>query len=185
VSTLTDFVNLCLAGRVSPIIRLVFYGATLCALAKKGGGVRPIAVGSTLRRLVAKAACRYLKDVVVAKLAPSQLGFGVPLGAEAAAHAARVFVTNSGPGQALVKIDFSNAFITLQRNEMLKTVHSEIPAMYPFFYSCYFVQSICALVISRCSLIRDHMQQGDPLGPLLFCSNVMSIVKTIKSEFNC
>jgi len=44
---------------------------------RKGGGVRPIAVGSTLRRLVAEAACQYLKDVVVAKLAPSQLGFGV------------------------------------------------------------------------------------------------------------
>jgi len=68
-------------------------------------------------------------DVIVAKLAPSQLGFGVPLGAEAAAHAACVFLTNSGPGQALVKIDFSNALNTLHRNEMLKMVHSEIPAL--------------------------------------------------------
>jgi len=82
----------------------------MCALAKKGGGVRPIAVGSTLRRLVAKAACCSVRESVVAKLAPSQLGFGVQLGAEAAAHFARSFLTNIGKGQALLKIDFSNAF---------------------------------------------------------------------------
>ena len=38
--------NMCLADHVPPIIRPLFYGASLCALVKKGGGVRPIAVGS-------------------------------------------------------------------------------------------------------------------------------------------
>ena len=33
-----------------------FFGANLIALRKKDGGVRPIAVGCTLRRLVAKCA---------------------------------------------------------------------------------------------------------------------------------
>ena len=184
VSTLTDFTNLCLAGRVPPTVRPVFYGASLCALAKKGGGVRPIAVGSSLRRLVAKAACRSLKDVVVAKLAPTQLGFGVPLGAEAAAHAARSFLHNCGPGQALVKIDFTNAFNTLRRVEMLKVVQHELPELYPFIHSCYFSQSF--LRFGPYTILSDEgPQQGDPLGPLLFCSTAMSVVKIIKSEFNC
>ena len=54
VTTLTEFANMYLVGRVPPAVHRLFYGATLCALAKKGGGVRPIAVGSTFRRLVAK-----------------------------------------------------------------------------------------------------------------------------------
>ena len=58
LSRLTDFVNICLAGRVQDAVKPVFCGASLCALSKKGGGVRPIAVGCTWRRLVAKAACR-------------------------------------------------------------------------------------------------------------------------------
>lgn len=184
VASLTEFTNLCLAGRVPLNVRPVFYGATLCALAKKGGGVRPIAVGSTLRRMVAKAACRSLRDIAVAKLAPSQLGFGVPLGAEAAAHAARCFLTNIQSNQALLKIDFSNAFNTLRRDEMLNTVHRDLPALYPFIDSCYSGQSF--LRFGQFTLVSDEgPQQGDPLGPLLFCTTAMSLVKRIRSEFNC
>jgi hypothetical protein len=46
--------NMCLAGRIPLDVRPVFFGATLCALAKKGGGIQPIAIGSTLRRLLQK-----------------------------------------------------------------------------------------------------------------------------------
>ena len=55
LSRLTDFVNICLAGRVPDAVKPVFCGVSLCALSKKGGGIRPIAVGCTWRRLVAKA----------------------------------------------------------------------------------------------------------------------------------
>lgn len=183
VTTLTEFANMCLAGRVPPAVRPLFYGATLCALVKKGGGVRPIAVGSTFRRLVAKAACRSLRDVVVSKLAPSQLGFGVALGAEAAAHAARSFLLNMDSGQALLKIDFSNAFNTLRRDEMLRVVHNELPALYPFIHSCY--SNLSYLRFGEFTLMSDEgPQQGDPLGPLLFCCTAMSLVQCIKSEFN-
>lgn len=184
LATLAEFANVCLASRVPLTVRPVFYGATLCALAKKDGGVRPIAVGSTLRRLTAKAACRSLKDVVVAKLAPSQLGFGVTLGAEAAAHAARCFLANIGSGRAMLKIDFRNAFNTLRRDEMLKVVHTELPVLYPFVHSCYSGQSF--LRFGQFTLLSDEgSQQGDPLGPLLFCSTVMSLVNRVRSEFNC
>jgi hypothetical protein len=50
----TEFVNICLSGRVPEVIQPVFCGASLCALNKKDGGIRTIAVGGILRRLVAK-----------------------------------------------------------------------------------------------------------------------------------
>ena len=55
---LTQFSNLCLTGRVPAEIQPVFCGASLCALNKKDGGICPIAVSSTLCRLVAKSACK-------------------------------------------------------------------------------------------------------------------------------
>ena len=117
---------MCLAGCEPSQVRPTFFGASLCALIKKGGGVGPIAVGSIFRRLVAKAAFRSLTDKAIVKLKPRQLGFGVHLGAEAAVHAARVFLENLKSGQALLKVDFSNAFNTLRRDCMLSTVHIEI-----------------------------------------------------------
>jgi hypothetical protein len=88
IVSVTEFCNMCLAGQVSPAIWPIFYGASLCAFTKKGGGVRPITVGSTFRHLVAKAACRIVREEVSIKLAPAQLGFVIHQGGEAAAHAA-------------------------------------------------------------------------------------------------
>jgi len=129
IASLTEFCNLCLSGNVPIVVRPVFFGASLCALTRKGGGVRPIAVGLTLRRLIAKAACRVVKDKVVSNLLPNQLGFGVQQGAEAAAHAARSFLDNITTRQALLKIDFSNAFNTLRRDFMLSAILTEIPEL--------------------------------------------------------
>ena len=58
LASLTNFTNFVLAGKVPEWVRPHFFGASLLAFAKKDGGVRPIAVGVTLRRLAAKVACR-------------------------------------------------------------------------------------------------------------------------------
>lgn len=54
ISSLTKFVNLIASGNVSPAVRPFLFGAKLIGLTKKDGGVRPIAIGCTLCRLVAK-----------------------------------------------------------------------------------------------------------------------------------
>jgi len=71
---LTEFAKICLCGRVTAAVRFFFCGASLCTLSRKDGGIRPIAVGYTLRRLVAKAV---VCDRVAEQLALLQLGFGV------------------------------------------------------------------------------------------------------------
>ena len=134
IVSLTEHCNMCLSGQVPRTIRPILYGASLCALTK--GSVRPIAVGSTFRRLVAKAACRTVKEEVVVKLAPAQLGFGILQGAEAASHhAVRNFLSNLTDGQALLKIDFTNTFNTLHRVRMLLVIREELPELFPFISS--------------------------------------------------
>ena len=88
------------------VVRPFFFGATLVALEKKSGGVRPIAVGCTLRRLVAKIAGQMVVDDMADLLSPRQLGYGVKGGAEAAVHATRRYLTNLPSGHALLKFDF-------------------------------------------------------------------------------
>jgi hypothetical protein len=51
-----------LSGSVPTEIYPIIYGASLCALKKKDGGIRPIAVGCTLRRLVAKLGCSNIME---------------------------------------------------------------------------------------------------------------------------
>jgi len=57
-AALVEFVNLILAGGVSISVRSIFFGGRLFALSKPKGGLRPIAVGLTFRRLAGKIANR-------------------------------------------------------------------------------------------------------------------------------
>ena len=183
LTQLTEFTNLCLTGRVPAVIQPVFCGASLCALNKKDGGIRPIAVGSTLRRLIAKAACKAVTAKMAARFLPVQVGFGVPRATEAAAHAARAYVSELQPGEGLLKLDFRNAFNMVRRDAMFQTVLEEMPELYPFIHMCYASTSL--LSFGDHLLMSDEgFQQGDPLGPLLFCASSLKLSRSMTSELN-
>lgn len=168
LKSLCSFISLVLEGETPPSICPHFFGASLVAVAKKDGGVRPIAVGCTLRRLVAKCASRFALHEMSDLLAPRQLGFGVPHGVEAAVHATRAFLNNLQPEQVLLKIDFQNAFNSIRRDKMLAAVEEYIPDLLPFVYSVYCSPSYLRWG-EEVLLSSEGVQQGDPLGPLLFC----------------
>ena len=174
ISALARFVTLVLGGKTPTSIRPMFFGASLTALAKKDGGVRPIAVGCTLRRITAKVASLKVRDEMAVLLAPHQLGYGMKGGAEAAVHATRLYVQDLEQ-QCVLKLDFKNAFNTLRRDKMLHAVHACIAALLPFIHSSYSAPSLLywgeEIIQSR-----EGVQQGDPLGPLLFCLTIHPLV---------
>ena len=84
------------------------------AAKKTDGGVRPIAVGEVLRRLVGKCWMKseLVKDACKDLLEPRQLGVGSQGGAEAIVRAVNALLKEKGHDQdmALLKVDFRNAF---------------------------------------------------------------------------
>ena len=184
LSSITAFINVLLAGNVPSSVRPFLYGGSITALNKKGGGVRPIAVGCTWRRLAAKVCCRSVSERAARLLSPKQLGFGVKGGAEAAAHAARQYVEHLTQQKALVKVDFSNAFNTLRRDTILEAVNTHFPELLPFASTTYEESSMLhfgKFVLSS----EEGAQQGDPLGPLYFCLAIHSLLSSLESEFVC
>jgi len=93
------------------IVAPIFFGGQLIALIKKSGGIRPIAVGFTLRRLVSKCANTHAIARLSTFFRPIQLAVGTPGGCEAAVHAALLFFLETmSNDNVVVKLDFSNAF---------------------------------------------------------------------------
>jgi len=84
----------------------VLFGGNLITLEKKTGGVRPIAVGYTLRRITAKCANAYAASQLSDYFSPIQLGVGIPGGCEAAVHATRRYIEAMPDGYVIAKIDF-------------------------------------------------------------------------------
>jgi len=173
-SALLDFCNICLAGAVPQPIRPLLFGAGLIALRKKDGGLRPIAIGLALRRLVARAACAAVRERAAALLTPTQVGFGVRGGAEAAVHGVRRFLDNATGASGLVKLDFANAFNAVSRTAVVAAVASHLPELERLVRCAYGAESTLLfgdhVIASACGV-----QQGDPLGPLLFALAIRDI----------
>ena len=182
LSSLVDLLTLILEGKTPQAIRPLLFGANLTALTKKSGGIRPIAVGFTVRRLASKCACLYAMESIPHLLSPYQLGFGVSGGAEAAVHAARMYLNHLPPQKALLKIDFKNAFNSIRRDKMFEAVEAYIPELLPFVHSVYSAPSTL-LWDGDQILSSEGVQQGDPLGPMLFCLTIHGLVSSIGSEF--
>ena len=54
--SLTKLINLIRDGKITKPLRTFFFGAKLIALIKIDGGLRPIAIDNTLRRIASKCA---------------------------------------------------------------------------------------------------------------------------------
>ena len=186
LDTLVTFLNtIIFPGKVPPDVIETFYGANLIALGKEDGGVRPIAVGFTIRRLAAKLIMFAHKDFSKQEFQPNQLGVGTPKGAEAAVHALRSYLENpENKDKVLLKIDFKNAFNMIRRDKILNLVKKKLPNIYNFVYQEY-AEKTSLRFGGEIIESKEGVQQGDPIGPFLFSLGIQDLIKDCKSEFNC
>ena len=187
LSCLTSLTNLALDGRIPDCAREAYYGATLCALRKKDGGLRPIAIGSVYRRLSCRIAAHHAAGLLAPDFRPVQLGVGTRQGCEVAVHATREFISArsndySSP-DVLVKVDVRNAFNSVRRDVILKSIRARCPEIYPIAFQAYSAPTPLH--------IGDHtiwscagVQQGDPLGPVGFSLAVDDCARSMTSPLN-
>lgn len=183
LSTLTCLINIILKGTMPQRIKQLFFGARLIPFNKKDGGLRPIAVGLTLRRICSKLCVDQIKEKAILNLSPTQVGFGVSGGAESLVHSVRHFLQTMKPNECLVKLDFSNAFNSLERNAFLTEIHSNYPDIFNYVSASYEHPSTLLL---NDSIVwsKTGVQQGDPLGPALFALSLQNITKDLDANLN-
>lgn len=182
LESITKFINFVISGNINNEILPLFFGASLFALNKKDGDIRPIAIGCVLRRLASKVICSKLSNKFNNFLAPFQLGVGTKNGCEAAVHAARSYIL-SNKSEVFLKIDVKNAFNSFDRNYMLNKVLDFFPEIYNYVWQSY--SSPSHLTFSEFLLTSTSgCQQGDPLGPFLFSLTIQSIIQELNAEFN-
>ncbi|KAF2884151.1 hypothetical protein ILUMI_22040 [Ignelater luminosus] len=182
--SITQLCNLMLAGKVNALICPILYGASLCALKTKDGGLRPIAVGNVFRRLTAKLACHSVREDFGNYFRPHQVGFATQRGCEAAIHAVRTFANApKNVGKVLLEIDYKNAFNSVERDVMIQEVSKKTPSLFPFLWQCY---SFSADLLFGNQVIPSlvGVQQGDPAGPMIFSLAIQPIIDELKSELN-
>lgn len=181
IGKVTKLVNLLLAGHCPTPVAKFLFGANLTALEKKSGGIRPIAVGYVWRRLAAKCAAFAASSKLHSYFQPRQLGVGTRGGCEAAVHACRRFMDSMPDDHVLAKLDFSNAFNSIHRDSMLQSVLLHVPEIYPLCWLSYRHDSVLKFRNFEI-LSQEGVQQGDPLGPLLFSLSIHPLLQNLHSD---
>ena len=120
---------------VDPKIIKPFTACRLVPLDKKPG-VRPIGIGEVLRRIVGKAVMQVLKREMVECTAPIQVCAGIPGGVEAAVHATRRIFEEKDT-EAIILVDASNAFNSLNRNAALNNIKIACPTLATYIINSY------------------------------------------------
>ena len=158
-------------------------GAGLVALEKEDGGLRPIAMGEVFRRLTGKLLCDHVKARARQTLWPLQTGCCSPLGAEATIHAVRQWTERNAQAsdKVLLKLDFANAFNTLDRAAVLRAVRAHFPELERWARWTYETPSNLRFGKHRLAS-QAGVQQGDPLGPLFFSLAVHSVLEELATD---
>ena len=168
-------------GKAAPWIA----SAPIYPLKKKGGGIRPIAVGEVIRRLVGKLLLAHeglrvqecLQEV-------GQYGVKVKGGADAIIQTVRTWMADPAKRDEIaVKFDFENAFNTVSREAIRDEVKEHFPSMLAWYDFCYGTPAMlmCQGSILPCRSMQG-VQQGDPLGPLLFALGIRKLCKAVQTS---
>ena len=182
-SSLTALINVILRGETCPAALPVLFGASLCALEKKTGGIRPIAVGNTIRRIAGKVISSHVMMEMGRKLRPVQLGYGTKSGCEAAIHSVRQFCEEHDAPKVILKGDYTNAFNSISRVAVLNKTKELVPSALPYALQAY--KQPTTLFFGDFQLKSEcGVQQGDPLGPLLFSIAIHELAASLQSELN-
>ena len=184
VATLRYFLNALISGSLPCETSPYLAGASLVALQKTDDNepldIRPIAVGEIYRRLAGKCLCHAVSDKARAFLQPFQLGVASPLGTERIVHHMRSLTERHWQDDdfVILKVDMRNAFNSVSRQLVMDQCSEHFPELFPWVKFCYerhpHLWHTLGRFASACGV-----QQGDPLGPLLFAIAIHPLVTRI------
>eukprot|EP00731_Ephydatia_muelleri_P039251 Em1273g1a len=144
------------------------------------------AVGEAVRRLVGKCLCAAVKIKAHHFFHPFQFGVACPFGAEKMVHGLRDCIEQHWLEDDFVvlKVDLKNAFNIVSRQAVLDECAKHFPELFPWASWCYSHHPFLWHPLG-CLTSEQGVQQGDPLGPLLFSLVLNILVSAISSRDDC
>ena len=161
---------------VNPKLIAPFLACRLIAL-DKNPGVRPIGIGDTARRIIAKAVLSIVRADIQEASGCIQLCGGQISGIEAAVHAARTSL-ESDDSEAILLVDATNAFNSLNRQTALHNIRRICPALATILINTYRDPTDLFIDGDR-MLSQEGTTQGDPLAMPMYALATVPLINRL------
>ena len=158
----------------------------------KSPGIRPIGIGETWRRAIAKCVLHVTGSAAKEACGIDQLCAGLESGIEAAIHAMNQqwdlhTIHKAEEEWGFLLIDAKNAFNEQCRTMMLWIVRHEWPAGARFTFNCYKHWGILMIRNSDGTgtfiFSKEGVTQGDPLSMFVYGIGLLPLIRTLKKSF--
>ena len=145
----------------------------------KHPGVRPIGIGDTARRIIAKAVLSIIKPDIQDATGCQQMCGGQICGIEAAVHAARQ-AFDSEKCEAALLVDATNAFNSLNRQTALQNIRRLCPPIATILVNTYRAPTEL-FVDNDVILSQEGTTQGDPLAMAMYGLATIPLIRKLDS----
>ena len=167
-------------------ITTALMSARLTALSKRDGGVRGIATGTTLRRIVGRTLAKQFMKEFEVECSPFQYALSTRAGTDCVGHMLRA-ATDHDPTATVLKVDGIKAYDHVLRSAMLVRLSRMrgARALLPFVRLSYATPSTYVWFDNqgerRTVTQAEGGEQGDPLMPLLFSIGIQGALEEVST----
>ena len=164
---------------VDPIALQPFVACHLISL-DKCPGVRPIGIGEVVWRIIGRAIISIIKDDIQAAAGTAQLCAGQEAGCEAAVHTMKQ-VFKSPDADAIILVDATNAFNTLNRENALRNIQHLCSPIAKALINTY--RDDAQLFIDGETLMsQEGTTKGDPIAMAMYGIAIIPLIRRLTNE---
>ena len=200
IDLLSTLLNLLYEGKTPKEVRQYISANESVAFHKDPSNlnnIRPIGIGTALRRIAATHAMAATKDMAADFLSPNQFAIGLSSGMDVItqtmqSHASRYLLnpanTHSTPSRAILILDLKNMFNSVSMVKSREILHANFPHLLPLFDVLYYDDTRCWYRQPdgqrQFILRREGSSQGCPFAAFLACLVLDDIIKKIDTELH-
>ena len=140
----------------------------------KQPGVGAIGIGEVLRQVIGKIVMKLLRKDILKAAGSLQLCAGQDAGSEAAAHA--VYMFNEENTEAVLMVDASNAFNSINREAFLHKTKVLCPALTMFINTCHSIPSDLFAQGGKRLKSLEETTQGDPAAMAIYALGITPLL---------
>ena len=145
----------------------------------KNPGLRPIGIGEVLRRIIGKTITAITKEEIKASVGSLQVCAGHEAGCEALVHAMKHIFENEESAEAVLLVDASNAFNSVNRKLFLHNINVICPVIATFVKNCYSCDSRLFIAGGGEIKSREGTTQGDPVAMAIYAIATIPLLLTL------